>query len=260
MHIKKILLTGDDGYNSLGTRLLIHFLKDQYELTVIGTKDQQSGVGGRISMVKGCVFGETTIDGVRAIWVDGSPADCMEFAEVKFKDRFDLVISGVNLGENISSAIISSGTVSAASRGLGVGIAPRAIAISWCTPADFYFKKHDQNESLEQYLKNPGEMTNYIIHYALKEKLWDSKFLNINLPRNVTKEIAFTRLHPEVRKCYPSLTIQEDTSSFAYPLISMKRQIVEEDTDVAAVEAGKISITPINPDWTDQQLLRKLSH
>ena len=53
MNIKRILLTGDDGYNSLGTRLLIYFLKDRYELAIAGTKHQQSGVGGHVNVLKG---------------------------------------------------------------------------------------------------------------------------------------------------------------------------------------------------------------
>lgn len=43
---KKILLTGDDGYDSLGTRLLVRGLRDEFDLKIAGTKDQMSGVGG----------------------------------------------------------------------------------------------------------------------------------------------------------------------------------------------------------------------
>ena len=43
---KRILLTGDDGYQSLGTRLVAHVLRENYDLTIAGTVSQQSAVGG----------------------------------------------------------------------------------------------------------------------------------------------------------------------------------------------------------------------
>ncbi len=155
--MKRILLTGDDGYNSIGTRLLIHLLKDSYELVVVGTKTQQSGVGGLLHLKEGCTYGETCLDDIQAFWVDGSPGDAMEFAHGYFKAPFDYVISGINLGENVGPALVASGTVCAAVRALGLDVAPHAIAISWTTPPDFFFKKHDETDSLSQYLEHPGE-------------------------------------------------------------------------------------------------------
>jgi 5'/3'-nucleotidase SurE len=46
----RILLTGDDGYNSIGTRLLVHALKNEHTLQIAATKSQQSGVGGQLSL------------------------------------------------------------------------------------------------------------------------------------------------------------------------------------------------------------------
>src|SRR4030043_988938 len=131
MRTNRILLTGDDGYNSLGTRVLIHHLKDKYDISVVGTKVQQSGVGGKLTLDRSFKWGLKKVDGIEAIWVDGTPVDAIEFAQGYFKKPFDLVISGINWGENVTPALISSGTFSAAVRALGVKIAGRAIAMSY---------------------------------------------------------------------------------------------------------------------------------
>jgi 5'-nucleotidase len=155
---KRILLTGDDGYNSIGIRLLIEALKDNHELRIAATKHQQSGVGGMLSLEdKYREWGETTIDGVPAIWVDGTPVDAISVAQGYFEKPFDLIISGMNLGINAGSAIISSGTYSAAIRGMGINLAPKAIVLSWVTPPEFWRKKHDENEDLSPYLEYPGK-------------------------------------------------------------------------------------------------------
>ena len=50
MKVKRILVTGDDGYNSLGVRVLAHFLKDKYDLEIVATKTQYRGVGGMFNL------------------------------------------------------------------------------------------------------------------------------------------------------------------------------------------------------------------
>jgi len=73
MKIKRILLTGDDGYNSIGIRLLAHFLKEKYELVIAATKVQQSGVGGMLNIKHGGHWEETEVEGVKVIYVSGTP-------------------------------------------------------------------------------------------------------------------------------------------------------------------------------------------
>ena len=149
MDIRRILLTGDDGYNAIGTRLLVHFLKHEYQLFITGTKNQQSGVGGTKILKKELAWGEDTVDGVRAIWIDGTPVDSIECAKEYYKQSFDLVLSGINLGLNVSGSLISSGTFSAAFHAINLGIAPRAIAMSLEVPANNFRKKHKKSEDVK---------------------------------------------------------------------------------------------------------------
>ena len=94
--IKTILLTGDDGYNALGIRVLAHLLKDNYEVSIIATKTQQSAMGGKLTLSGSFKWGKEKVDGIDAVWVDGTPIDVTEFSQGYFKHKFDLVISGIN--------------------------------------------------------------------------------------------------------------------------------------------------------------------
>lgn len=259
MTIKKILLTGDDGYNSIGTRLLIRALKDKYELHIAATKFQQSGVGGKLSLETGGKWGEDTVDDVPALWVEGSPADVMECSRSYFTEPFDLLISGVNLGTNASTAIISSGTYSAAIRGLGVQIASRAIAISWDVPREFWHKKHNASEDISEYLFYPGEVLSPLIELCIREQMWGVQMLNINLPAKKTNKVKFTKILKDITKFYSyPIAFDHETHTFNYQRSPFNIQETNTRYDVAAVQQGYISITPCTTEMTHFQTFEKL--
>src|SRR3989338_10762721 len=129
MTIRQVLLTGDDGYNSIGIRLVANLLKSKYKLVIAGTKSQQSGVGGKLSVFSGGKWGVTDMDGIPALSVSGTPADAIECARAYFQTKFDLVISGINLGLNVSDPF-TSGTMAAAWRSLKLNLTDKAIALS----------------------------------------------------------------------------------------------------------------------------------
>ncbi len=262
MNIKRILLTGDDGYNSVGTRLLIRALKDKYDLQIAATKYQQSGVGGKLSLETGGSWGEAEVDGVPAFWVEGSPADVMECAQGYFQEPFDLLISGVNLGANVSSAIISSGTYSAAVRSIGVNVAPAALAISWDAPAELWFKTHDHIEDIVEYYQYPGDTLGKIIDLAIKKKLWGVQLLNINLPKQATNKIRFTKILKDITKYYNyPITIDRETHRFAYDRDPFaKDSETNPRYDAAALNQGYITITPCAYDMTHFTTFEKLEN
>lgn len=258
MKIKRILLTGDDGYNSIGTRLLIRALKDKYELRVIATKHQQSGVGGKLSLETGGSWGETTVDGVATIWIEGTPADAMELARAHFAQPFDLILSGINLGINASTTIVSSGTFSAAVRGMGLLVAPRAIAISWDTPPEMWRKKHDEKEELTAYHDYPGKILPGLFTTIFDEKMWGVDLLNINLPLVATNKIRFTKIFKDINKTYTPITVDQETHQFSYD--SSIQDITEDNLryDIAAIKHGYISITPCTFEMTHYSTFERL--
>lgn len=247
----RILLTGDDGYNAPGTRVLARVLKDEYDLKIAATKFQQSGVGGILQLIPKS-WGEDTVDGVDAVWVDGYPAEVMEFAQTYFKP-FDLVISGINWGANISSATISSGTFAAAFRALTVGVAPRALVLSWHLPQWAWYKKHQGNEDIDDYLQYPGRTAVKILELALDNDFWGAKIINVNLPQERSQTVIFTKPLPKITDfyVYPN-DIDYEKKIFSYPSIGTKKKpLVDLQYDTGALLTNKISITLCQDNFLD---------
>lgn len=260
MKIKNILITGDDGYNSIGTRLLVHFLKDKYDLKIAATKDQQSGMGGKINL-EGGAWGETEIDGVQALWVDGSPVDALECAQAFFKQPFDLTISGINLGANISGSIITSGTFAAANRAFYLKISRYSLAISLYCAQEFWLKKHDIKDDLTDFLEYPGSAAYRVIELAFKKDFWGAEFLNINLPKEKTNKIKFTKFLPDIKEFYRYPTIlDKNNHRFSYPHGYALKKNQNLIYDTAAIDAGYISITPCLKNPLNEDAFEKMKH
>lgn len=253
----KILLTGDDGYFSIGTRLLIHFLKHDYQLFVGGTNTQQSGMGGRLSL-KGGAYGEKLVDGVPTIWVEGSPVDAVGAAYKHFGHPFDYVISGINLGANIGGANISSGTFSAVFRALNSGISEKGIAISWDVTPEFWLRNHSQDEEIERYFDHPGENAFAIIKMTLENDLWGSSLININLPQKKSDQVRFTKPIANAEEFYAPLGLDPVKQEFYYPMQIMEMVNTVPGTDLHALQKGQISVSPCRKDFMDMELYRRI--
>ncbi len=244
MKIKTILLTGDDGYNSIGTRLLVHILKDKYQVAIAATRDQQSATGGKLSLQEGGgEWGKKIVDGVEAIWVSGTPADAIECADAYFKIKFDLVISGINLGANIGGTI-ASGTVAAAQRALNINLTKKSIALSWDLPANYWYIKHDTDYDLKKYHDYPGQVCMKVLELAFNNNFWQSPFLNINFPIKKSNVIRFTKPLLNLKDFYPyPVILQANRYSWPKKLVFKKTKKIIYDVD--AIQNGYVSISPL---------------
>ncbi|HVX93047.1 MAG TPA: 5'/3'-nucleotidase SurE [Candidatus Dojkabacteria bacterium] len=245
----KILLTGDDGYDSIGIQLLINLLKKDHQLTIVATKEQQSGTGGGVSLQEK-TWGETEVNGIKAFWVDGKPAEAMEFAQGYFgSNSFDLIISGLNWGENIGYVINSSGTFGAAFRGIATNIAPHALIISWVTQKADWYAKEKSNSDMSKLLIYPGGMIKQIIELCIEKNCWEKEFVNINLPFNPTDKIKITKLQKDITKYYKfPVEIDKEKHTYKYPeqdYINIDFSKADLEIDTNALMAGYISVTPI---------------
>ena len=262
MKIKSILLTGDDGYNSIGTRLLINALKDVYNLQIAGTLQQQSGVGSKIDIHSGYEWGTDMVDGVPAVWVDGTPADAIEFSRVYFKESFDLVISGVNWGGNLGAGVASSGTVGGAIRCLMGGMTDKAIAFSWDLPAKFFTMKHSGKDDLANYLEYPTAQILPLLEKALENDFWGASFLNTNCPEKPATKVLMTQYISQLADIY-ALDKEIDASKessghFRYQGDRIMKKSLPLTTDVGAMNNGYISITPSKFDYGDEAVYQKV--
>ncbi len=252
----RILLTGDDGYNSYGTRVLIHCLRDQYDLTVAGTTTQQSAMGGKMSLSKGFDWSLTEVDGIPAFQVDGSPVDAMELVSDYFIDDepFDLIISGINWGCNLGTATYSSGTVNAAVRGLMTDVGRRAIAMSWDLLSDQWIDAHVSNHNLDAYIEYPGQMVCKLLDLFEEHQYWGAELLNVNFPSQLTRQVKLTRLAIKSRAVYVHQPMSKaDQGHYVYGASRVKEPGLESHIDGQALEDGFITVTPCRIDFTDDQ-------
>ncbi len=259
MKRKKILITGDDGFNSIGIRLVADALKERYEVYIVGTLTQQSAVGGRLSLDQKLKWGKEEVDGIKAIWVDGSPCDAMEFSRAYFpKNNFDLIVSGMNMGSNVSSAIISSGTFAAAFRGLSLQLAPKAIVVSQKVKKhkDFIRNHDHKKDSLDQYLNYPGKWLKKVLQLSLDEDLWGVNLVNINLPADMPKGIRFTEIEPYLANYYiDPAKIKEDEMIYNS---STGKNDTSTKFDTGALLNGFVTISPCNTTFLDYMALQKM--
>lgn len=136
----RILLVNDDGIDAPGIRALVDGLCEEHEIYVCAPVSQRSGYSHSVTYFsKPLRVEERNVEGaVRAWAVDGTPADCAYFGIYLMDEKKpDLVISGINQGQNLSADIVYSGTVGAACEGLIAGV--KSIAMSWCSYTDTDF-------------------------------------------------------------------------------------------------------------------------
>lgn len=257
MKVQNILLTGDDGYDSLGTRLLISALKDSFSLKIAGTKTQQSAVGGMANFKTGGKWGISKVDDIEAFWVSGTPIDAVYCGSQYYKQKFDLVVSGINWGPNIGTSR-SSGTIAAAL--IGTDFYGHAIAVNWnLKPSQWFTHAEDKNVS-NDLIVYPGNVVGKFIDRAIENNMWDAQLLNVNLPTHMTKKVIFTKPISNPNKFYRTdvvLDVAQKQYSFKNTIRSLKSD-KNIKQDGIAIQNGYISVTPLKTHSLDTVIWDKL--
>src|SRR5204862_1601478 len=126
----RILLTNDDGITSRGLFAAKRALDEVGEVSVIAPDSNRSAVGRGITIDRALTVTEVELrDGSRGFATDGTPVDCVRFADLGLVgERPDLIVAGINYGVNLGDDVTYSGTVAAAFEGIVLGIP--AIAVS----------------------------------------------------------------------------------------------------------------------------------
>jgi len=244
MKKKRILLTGDDGYNSIGTRLLITVLGGEYELTVAATKTQQSAIGGKITMNAKPEWCRTQVDGVSGFYVGGTPSDAIECARICYPDGFDLVISGINMGLNIGGTVVSSGTVSAALRAVSLKVAPVSLAMSWDVSPSMFFHDHNGADEISHAIGYPGKQAADIVRSGFANGFWGGNLINVNFPKSGTYSGVVRRtMLAHDAGYWPPVVVDQKGGTYEYPHGDHQVDFVQPDTDASAVCAGEISLS-----------------
>ena len=135
-----ILVTNDDGIYSKGIHSIINVAMDFGDVVVVAPDKPQSGMGHAITINNPLRLNEVNlIDGVRSYSSSGTPVDCVKLGIFEVLDKKpDLLISGVNHGENTSTNVLYSGTMSAAIEGAMEGIPSLGFSLAdFDSDADF---------------------------------------------------------------------------------------------------------------------------
>ncbi|HJJ87616.1 MAG TPA: 5'/3'-nucleotidase SurE, partial [Methanocorpusculum sp.] len=132
-----ILLTNDDGVNSVGLWAAFEALSEFAEVVISAPAVQQSAVGRSISIFEPLRMNEVLINGHTAHIVEGRPTDSLLLGLYALDIRPDMVVSGINLGENIScESITTSGTVGAAMEAANQGVPSVAFSLQMTNHGD----------------------------------------------------------------------------------------------------------------------------
>jgi 5'-nucleotidase len=137
----RILVTNDDGYSAKGIDAVVEALRalPDTQVTVVAPKTNQSGTDGNTTPGPLTAADVTTASGYPAKAVDGFPADTIAWAIDQHGIDFtpDLVVSGINFGQNIGAVVNISGTVGAARAAAARGIPALAASQGLGDPTDF---------------------------------------------------------------------------------------------------------------------------
>ncbi len=128
----RILVSNDDGIESPGLHVLVRALRGMGEIWVVAPDREQSAVGHAITLSEPIRLFNGELEGADHVYsISGFPADCVKLALTELMpQRPDLVMSGINRGENTGISVIYSGTVSAATEGVINSIPSIAISLA----------------------------------------------------------------------------------------------------------------------------------
>jgi len=225
-----LLLTNDDGVHAVGLKVLREALLPLGHVVVVAPTREQSATSHSITIDRPLRHLEHATD-VHSI--DGTPADCVYLAlfEPRFLSRRpDAIVSGVNHGSNVGSAVFYSGTIAGAREGALRGIP--GIAFSNGGDMDAPWIAHHVHDMVARFLnapKPPGH----------------APLVNVNFPKTDPRGVRVTRVG---RHVYEEEVIpRRDPGGREYFWIG-GRVIDYGDvagSDKKAVDSGFISVTPL---------------
>jgi 5'-nucleotidase len=193
-------------------------------------------------------------DGGVGYATDGTPVDCVRLASLGLVDDFeaDLVVSGVNHGANLGDDITYSGTVAAALEGVVLGLP--AIAVSQQSGARSLDYRFDGGFGFDVAAAFVARLVERIEDVPLPART----LLNVNVPAGAPTGVEVTSLGKRIYRDELKLEHAEEHRRRYWIYGSDPGFHDEPGTDLAAVAAGRVAVTPIHFDLTDRPSLEAL--
>jgi 5'-nucleotidase len=242
--MKNILVTNDDGVLAPGLLALVQEMRHLGKVTILAPDRNWSGSGHVKTLDRALRMREFHLeDGSQAFASDGAPSDCVALAMLGyFKEKFDLVVSGINVGANLGHDVTYSGTVTAAMEAVIAGVP--GIAVSLEVP-EGYVGTID--------FQPAANAARIAVQNVIANGLPAETLLNVNVPFLKAEDIHGFRLTRQGLRVYHSrLDERIDPRGRPYYWIGgdAPTGVAESGTDVGALAEGYVSVNPLQLDLT----------
>jgi 5'-nucleotidase len=241
----RILVTNDDGINAPGLKLLETIARRFTEdVVVVAPEIDQSGVAHSLSLNNPLRLREIS---PRHFAVQGTPTDCVIMGVRKLfaEARPDLILSGVNGGQNVAEDVTYSGTIAAAMEGALLGIPSIALSQAYGGAG---------REQIDW--DSAATLGPKVVERLLSAGIPDGILVNVNFPACRAAETTGLAITRQGRRDTELMRIEErrDGRAIPYYWLMFKRGGIEPGagTDIEALRAKKVSITPLKLDLTDE--------
>jgi 5'-nucleotidase len=245
----RILISNDDGINAKGLHTLEEIARElSDDVWTVAPEVDQSGMARSITLTRPLRIRKVE---ERRYAVDGTPTDSVQLGvEQILKDhRPDLVLSGVNNGQNMAEDVTMSGTIAAAFQGMSIGIP--SIALSQA--------RLDRHKAPFEVARAHGPR---VIRQLLDEGWDENVVINVNFPDCAPEEVKGVKLARQGRRENLELFVEERTDMrqrrYYWFGFAGRPSEPEVETDLHAIFTGHISITPLHLQLTDERTMQRL--
>jgi 5'/3'-nucleotidase SurE len=262
----RVLVTNDDGVKAPGIDALVRELatNPNLALTVIAPATNQSGTGDQFTTTSITVTPSSTAGAFPATAVGGFPADTVLYGVLQaMPERPDLVVSGINFGQNIGELVTLSGTIGAGLTAARLGIPAIAVSQGIAATVSYDAAAHFVGQLVERFRKSRGIRAKLTTRFGLRHAL----VVNVNFPTCASGSPRGVQVVPLGRATqvtgYAFTGAAGSTQTFKpnIPPVNIfgsdcQSTVGNPQTDVQAMVNGFASVTPLNADLTTSGNLR----
>jgi 5'-nucleotidase len=247
-----ILVTNDDGVTAPGLLALAQEMRKLGKVTVFAPDRNWSASGHVKTMDRPLRVREVILaDGSSAFSSDGAPSDCVALPLLGLiEEKIDIVVSGINPNANVGHDVTYSGTVTAAMEAVIDGIP--GVAVSLDSP---------ENHKGKLDFSTAASVARRVVGQVIAEGLPKGVVLNVNVPYLKEDELkGFMVTRQGLRVYRDELDRRLDPRGRPYYWIGGQAPtgVDEPGTDFGALQAGYVSITPLQLDLTHHKMMDEL--
>ena len=250
-----ILIANDDGYLAPGLLALVNALRPLGKITVIAPEQNHSGASNSLTLSRPLTVNRMAgSDRDNFLYVNGTPTDCVHIALTGLLDsKPDLVVSGINQGENMGEDVLYSGTVAAAIEGVMFGIP----AIAFSQVAKGWARLDDAAQiAIDIVMQQINSPVDGVLAAGEKPTL-----LNVNIPNLPYESLKSWRVTRLGNRHHSQNVIMQNNPR-GEPIYWIgppgDARDATEGTDFHAINQGQVSITPLQLDLSHLKTREKM--